>query len=211
MHPTLDRFAQIGGFHTEPAQYRLHREIVTEIGANWKLFQDNNVECYHCPVIHGEVFGQVFSVRDQDIRTEMTGNLMTRNFVPAVRSSSDASSDDELHGEWYCSFQLFPVSQMVQQNDMLLMARVEPTGPESCRFIGHYFAEQGVNTDKVDRWIDEVWNRTLDEDVEALVIQQENLRSGRMQRLRYIEDREKPALFFNGLVWNAYRQALRHA
>jgi choline monooxygenase len=38
-----------------PADYVLGFENVWEIPSNWKVFQDNTIECYHCPTAHPEL------------------------------------------------------------------------------------------------------------------------------------------------------------
>ena len=43
-------------FDLNPEAYPFHRRIVYDADANWKLWYDNNVECYHCPRIHRESF-----------------------------------------------------------------------------------------------------------------------------------------------------------
>ena len=41
-HPRLDPLAAEGGFDTDPERYRLHREAVVDIAANWKLWYDKS-------------------------------------------------------------------------------------------------------------------------------------------------------------------------
>ena len=197
-HPQLASLANKNGYTTDPARYVLRREIITNIAANWKLWYDNGVECYHCPLVHGKSFGEAFNVDPVDTRTLLTDNLMSWHFKPTASNTGEG-----LRSQNYCSFQLFPGCQTVQQDDMMYMARVVPTGPESCQFVAHYFAEQGADLSRVDAWI-ELWNQTFDEDGEAAAIQQKNLRTGRLPRMRYVAAREQPVLFFKGLrgsVW----------
>ena len=87
----------------------------------------------------------------------------------------------------------------------MIMAKVIPTGPESCRFVAHYLAQAGSDPERVERWI-ELWNQTYDEDALAVEMQQENLRSGRAQLFRYVSSQEETALFINGLIWQAYKE-----
>ena len=201
-HPKLAPLAEEGEFDTDATSYTLQREIVTPIEANWKLWYDNGVECYHCPLIHGESFSEAFNVDPKDTRTLLTDSLMSWRFQPTA-----ANSGEGLRSQNYCSFQLFPGCQIVQQDDMMYMARIVPTGPESCRFIAHYFAQNGADLERVDAWI-ALWNQTFEEDREAAEIQQKGLRTGRLPRMRYVGAREEPVLFFNGLIWDAYKNAL---
>jgi len=132
----------------------------------------------------------------------LVDHLMHSRFAPAA-----ARNDGTLRSGRYCSFQIFPGCQIIQQDDLLIMARVVPTGPQSCRFIAHYFADRDADPERVDAWI-ELWNRTYDEDADAVELQQQGLRSGRLPRMRYVPAREQPVLFVNGLIREAYREAL---
>ena len=85
-------------------------------------------------------------------------------------------------------------------------SRVRP-GRAGRRVTAHYLAERGADLDRVDRWI-ELLDRTFDEDKEAVEIQQRGLRTGRLAQMRYVSDREAPVIFFNNLIWDAYKQAL---
>ena len=85
-----------------------------------------------------------------------------------------------------------------------------PTGAQSFRFIAHYLVVRDADLDRVEAWV-ALWNRTYDEDTEAIERQQKGLCPGRVPRLRYVPAREKPALFINGLIHEAYRDALVEA
>lgn len=130
---------------------------------------------------------------------------MNNHYPPA--SAHDGRT---LRSNHYCSFQLFPGCQLIQQDDLLILARIVPTAAQSCRSIAHYLAERDADPDRVDAWIAR-WHRTYDEDADAVERQQKELCSGRVPRLRYVPAREKPSLFINGLIREAYRDALNEA
>ncbi len=201
-HPRLEPLAAEGGFDTDPERYQLHHEAVVEIAANWKLWYDNGVECYHCPVIHGKSFATAFNVSPEHNIPVLTDHLMNSHYIP-----SEARDGDTLRSNRYCSFQLFPGCQIIQQDDLLILARIVPTGAQSCRFIANYLAERDADPERVEAWLT-LWHRTYDEDTDAVERQQKVLCSGRVSRLRYVPAHEKPALFINGLIREAYREAL---
>lgn len=201
-HPRLEPLAEEGGFDTNPANYRLHREIVTHINANWKLWYDNGVECYHCPLIHGKSFGDAFNVDPNDYHYLLMDNISSSRTKPGVTRRGDG-----LHSQRYFPIQLFPGCQIVQIDDMMYMMGMVPTGPESCRFTTHYLAEQGADLDRVDAWV-ALFDQTFEEDRDAVEVQQRGLRTGRLPRMKYVGEREEPVLFFNALIWDAYKQAL---
>ena len=201
-HPRLEPLAAEGGFDTDPERYRLHREAVFDIAANWKLWYDNGVECYHCPTMHGESFAAAFDVSPERNVPVLTDHLMNSRFVSAAIRDGHT-----LRSHRFCSFQLFPGCQLIQHDDLLVLGRIVPTGAQSCRYIVHYLVERDADPGRVEEWI-ALWNRTYDEDTDAVERQQKGLCSGRVPRLRYVPAREKPALFINGLIREAYRDAL---
>ena len=92
-------------------------------------------------------------------------------------------------------------------DDLMILAKMTPTGPQSCRFTAHYLMERGADPQRVDDWIG-IWNQTYDEDAAAVEVQQGNLVSGRAREFRFVSNREEPALFINRLIWEAYKAHL---
>ena len=201
-HPQLETWAVEREFVTDPEHYRLHREVVSDQQGNWKLWYDNGVECYHCPLIHGRSFGEAFKVADGQYSHRLDGRMMSYAF-----DAGDGGDGEHLRSATYRSFQIFPGCQIIQQDDIMILAKMVPTGPESCRFTAHYLAEKSADPERVERWL-EVWARTYDEDAAAIAVQQANLKSGRAREFRYVSKREEPALFINRLIWDAYKAHL---
>ena len=203
VHPELTAFTEAFDLITDPDHYSLYREVVTEQNSNWKLWYDNGVECYHCPTIHGESFGAAYNVQEGEYDYRLEGRMTSYRFRTGERNAGENSLTVTRYG----SFQIFPGCQMIQQNDIMILAQMVPTGPTSCRFIAHYYSEKGADLERVDRWI-ELWMQTYDEDARATELQQVNLQSGRAKEFRYVSGREEPAIFINSLIWDAYKQHL---
>ena len=89
-HPRLEPLAAEGGFDPDPERDRPHREAVFDIAANWTLWYDNGVECYHCPSIHGESFAAAFDVSPERNVPVLTDHLMNRGTSASRRSASRA-------------------------------------------------------------------------------------------------------------------------
>lgn len=201
--PLLQPWTNDLQFITDPNRYKLHRTISTDQKANWKLWYDNGTECYHCPRIHGQSFGEAFAVEDGQYIYRLDGGMTSYGF-----SGSKSNRDDSaLRSAVYRSIQTFPGCQIIQQDDIMIMARMTPTGADSCKFTADYFAETDTDQEKVDRWI-AIWNQTFDEDAEAVTIQQKNMQSGRVKPFRYVSNREEPALYMLRQVWDAYKAHL---
>ena len=200
-HPLLNDVADKRGLDRDPASYRLRRSIVIEQAANWKLWYDNGVECYHCNHIHGESFAAAYNVPGGSFEWDTFGSFSNAHFEPSPPNG------DELRSSTYCSIQVFPGVQIVQQDDFMVMGQVVPTGPESSLFVAHYLADVDSPAERVDQWLD-LWSQTYQEDAEAIAVQQRNLRAGAVERMKYVSNREGPVLFFNGLIWDAYKAGL---
>ena len=127
---------------------------------------------------------------------------MTSYYFPPAELSDE--SDGYLRSQTYRSIQTFPGTQIIQHDDLMIISRMIPTGPESCRFISHYLAETGADPERVDKWIS-IWDETFEEDAEAATIQQSNMRSGKAELFRYISNREAPTQFINQCIWSAYK------
>ena len=204
--PNLDPWTEKFAFIMESGHYTLHREIIKDQQSNWKLWYDNGTECYHCPSIHGKSFGEAFATRSGEYEFFLDRDMTSYAFPPSALPANDPG-DGYLRSQTYRSLQTFPGCQIIQHDDLMIISRMIPTGPESCRFISHYLAEKDADPDRVDQWI-AIWDETFEEDAEAASIQQTNMRSGKAELFRYISNREAPSQFINQCIWSAYKAHL---
>jgi glycine betaine catabolism A len=66
----------------DPASVKLVHEVVHDVGANWKLVAENNLECYHCPFCHDALCGAAdVASFEADIATAARYAVQDRNFV----------------------------------------------------------------------------------------------------------------------------------
>ena len=207
--PNLDPWTEKFEFIMEPGRYTLHREIVKDQQSNWKLWYDNGTECYHCDSIHGKSFGEAFATKSGEYEFYLDGDMTSYAFPPSSLPVEN-ESDGYLRSQTYRSFQTFPGCQIIQHDDLMIISRMVPTGPESCQFISHYLAEKGADPDRVDRWIG-IWDETFQEDAEVASTQQTNMRSGKAELFRYIPNREAPTQYINRCIWNAYKAHFSNA
>ena len=173
-----------------------------DIAANWKLWYDNGVECYHCPTMHGESFAAAFDVSPERNVPVLTDHLMNSRFVSAA-----ARDGHTLRSNRFCSFQSFPGCQLIQHDDLLVLGRIVPTGrsraASSCTT-----SWSGMPTRAGWRHGSSCGIAPTTRTPTRSNGQQKGLCSGRVPRLRYVPAREKPALFINALIREAYRGAL---
>lgn len=206
-HPQLTGFADSVGYRTDSEYYLENYEIIREItydfNANWKLWYDNNTECYHCPTIHPGSFSAAFDVGKEDFSYAEIDQFMTFSFKPTKRPIPEG----KLRAQWQRAFQLFPGIGITAQDDILLAYQATPVGAEETRKVMYCLKRKSADRKIADEWID-LWHQTFTEDQEATKIQQKGLRSGTLLRGRYVLDQEGPLLFVNRLIIDAYRQAL---
>ncbi len=207
-HPQLDRYAEKAGFPTD-AEYYLEtygpaRVIEYDFQSNWKLWYDNNSECYHCPTIHATTFSDAFDVDNENVTFAEVDEFMTFAFNP----TDEPRPEGKLKAQWQRAFQLFPGIGMTAQDDILLVYQTLPETPESTHKVMYCLTKKDADQELAHRWLD-LWDATFKEDQEATQIQQKGLRSGRLPRARYVTNQEGPVLFINRLILAAYKKAFR--
>ena len=109
-------------------------------------------------------------------------------------ASTEQLLGDELRSLTYASYQIFPGLQLIQQDDLMVLGRMTPTGPDSCDVTVFYMKEKTADLARVDRWI-EVWHKTFEEDGEVAEVQQSNMTSPHAKVFQYVESREEPTIF----------------
>ncbi|MCY3617780.1 MAG: aromatic ring-hydroxylating dioxygenase subunit alpha [Acidimicrobiaceae bacterium] len=201
-HPRLREVAEQAAMNLDAGAYHHVRRVTTHQKANWKLWYDNAVECYHCAHIHGESFNRAFAVASETA----SADAVAIDELYLNRYAGRGSSGDELQATFCTALQMYPGCQIIQQDDLLIMAQALPVAADRTIFVADYFAEEGADPASVERWI-KLWVRTYDEDAAALEIQHGNLAASTVDRMRYVEGPEAPVSIINGLTLDAYRQA----
>lgn len=197
--PELREMSVELGFNEDPGAYVLHDTYTKVNQANWKLWTDNGVECYHCGPVHGDSFNQAFAVEVIDGQQSPVihkGTLLSSIF----KAQPDRGIG--LQATEYKSILFFPGAHIIQQNDIAVLGRMVPTGPETCTYTAHYLRPKGGDPAKTSAWV-ELYNRTFDEDAEVVGLQQINLRSPDAQPFRYIPAREETSILTNRMIVDA--------
>lgn len=203
-HPRFEGTWTSRGLTDDVNAFELRRRIEYDAEANWKLWYDNNVECYHCPRIHGKSFAAAYNVAPELIDNYELDRMLTNRFVAA-----EAADGDELRSSNYRSMQLFPGITIIQQDDLMVLSQMIPLGPERTVSVMDYFAEKGADENRVERWI-ELWDQTFVEDLSAARDQQRGMRTGRLEMSRFVTTQERPLIFINRVILEAYQHALAH-
>ncbi len=198
----LAETAADGQLTLERGHFSFVRETVHDVPSNWKLWYDNFAECYHCDNIHRGSFASAYEASVGAVDVRFRSRFFFSRYAPKQKSTGT-----ELRAENYRSVNMYPGFLYLQQGEIMILSQMRPTGPETTRQLVHYFAEEGADPDRVDRWID-LWEQTFTEDGDATAVQQEGLRVGVVGRNRLLIPRERPVVLFNGLIIEAYRKYL---
>ena len=201
-HPKFEETWRSRGLTDDVGAYRFRRRIVYDAKANWKLWYDNNVECYHCPRIHGTSFAAAYNVSPESYDAYEVDRLMTYKFA-----ATDGTDTDDLRSNNYRSMQLFPGITIIQQDDLMVLSQMLPLAPEQTVSVMDYFSETGSDLGRVDRWI-ELWDQTFKEDLTAAKNQQRSMNAGRLERSRFLRSVERPLVFINQTVLDAYQKGI---
>ncbi len=116
-----------------------HRSILHELDANWKIVAENFMECYHCPLVHGDTLPG-YGFGNADYLIESHGMIVTQRF-------------DREKFSWVS---LFPNTQIsVFGDDRAVVARqLVPDGPGRTRATLDYWFDRDVDEAAVQKYVD---------------------------------------------------------
>ena len=193
---SLANVAERFGMDLDPNAYEIVEETTIEHKANWKLWFDNNCECYHCPSIHGNSFASAFQA-SADAYTYEPHGLLSVTAIEPTSSHAHENAVTTLH--------IFPGCHIVQQKDLMVMARAIPLTANRYRVSTYYLGKVGADPQIIAQWI-QLWKQTYEEDRKALELQQISLESGRTEPFRYVKSREAQPMHHVSNVLRAYMQ-----
>ena len=202
LHPRFESTWQARGLTPDLDAYEFRRRIEYPADCNWKLWYDNNAECYHCPRIHGESFASAYNATAEQVDNYEIDRMFGYRFDAAAANDEP----DALRSSNYRSIQLFPGITIIQQDELMLVSQIIPLGAEHTVSVWDYFAERGTDEDRFERWL-ALWNQTFTEDLTAVSAQQRGMRTGMMERSRFLTVAEPQVLAVNRAILASYRMA----
>jgi phenylpropionate dioxygenase-like ring-hydroxylating dioxygenase large terminal subunit len=197
--------------HLDFADYRYIDRYTYEIPANWKVWVENATECYHCPTVHKNSFSDAWEV-DVDVYEYVNVGGLLAQFTPYNPRAKTyrpyaGNGDSAAAGHGFRFVYMWPTSFFAVDDYVAFPGIIIPTGPESCRFHADFFVNPACDDDFVEEWI-EMYNRTLAEDAQAVLVQQPGLRSRMVPHGRLMPGSESSIAHFHRLVWRAISDAL---
>lgn len=203
-YPEFEPLAQERGL--DFSGYRYHGQSIFEVPANWKVWVENASECYHCPTIHTHSFSDAFQA-GADVYEYVDGARVLGQFTsynPRAKDYPHPRKESDRHFRY--AF-MWPTTTLVQDDWVAFPAVIRPTGPETCQFIADMYVDPELSDEQAHHWV-QMWNQTLSEDTNAVLLQQPGLRSQMVPHGRLMPASESAIARFHRMVWEAFSEAL---
>jgi choline monooxygenase len=169
---------------------------------NWK-FVFEQLECYHCPVVHPEAARAVDFTKRKSVEHEWYHHAVS--YLDARDAQEElvlrAKPGDAFQNNhvWY----LWPNYMLLGRPGPANFAVVEaiPRGPESTDVLLHHFHPVSPPLDEHVRQMDQARDRTWPQDIAAIESQQNGVRSRGYKGGRLMVDREHSYLSEHATHW----------
>lgn len=202
-YPELQALVDRRGIDTHPESYLNDYTMALKerisFAANWKLWYDNNVECYHCGPLHSASFSSAFDPDPATMRIDMVGRLISYGFngIERPESNGPVSAD-------YRSVELYPGNFVVLHDELMMVYAMHPTGPTTGEVNIWYLGRSDADPARLSEWIT-LWQQTFAEDIAAIEVQAQMLPAAKLPHLVYVPGHEDTAIFINHLTLNALK------
>jgi choline monooxygenase len=184
-----------------------HRKrIVYELATNWKVYVENSIECYHCPVAHSgltsvvEMDPDIYKLKAADFVMTHESRLRNKDGDepgPLLERSKDIPE--------FQFYYLWPSFMIAPSPNRLWVGVFEPLDENSTRVVTDFYFGDGFPDEVVEESIafsDEV----LTEDQALVESVQRGLRSGRVEHGRLLPQSETLVRHFQQLVFTGLTQ-----
>ncbi|MCO7642837.1 Rieske 2Fe-2S domain-containing protein [Pseudomonas sp. S 311-6] len=169
-----------------------------DVDADWKLFSENALECYHCPLVHQDTFSAHIGTQPEDYITQEFKNVLT-HCAPITHAPGNVDVSEMLGFRFLF---VWPSTALSKDDYVATISRIVPLGPQKTRFVVDMFVEPGAKSEDVQQWLD-VYDRTFKEDKEVVTAQQLGYKSGMVPQGRLMTHREASIQMFQRRTWEA--------
>src|SRR5262249_26203916 len=119
----------VNGLDVEQCEYGF--DHTWDIEANWKVFQDNTIECYHCPSTHPE-FSRVIEMRPSLQEMQVGGTNWIWHRIPFREGITEGLTFKAKAGEplYYHYHWVFPTTYLQHAGKGFDIGSVDVLGPD---------------------------------------------------------------------------------
>jgi choline monooxygenase len=194
------------GFDFSSLHHR--KRIVYDLKANWKVYVENSVECYHCPVAHSGLTSVV------DMRPEVY-KLTAEHYVLTHESQLRRRKDEAEHigpllerPSGIPEFQFYyvwPSFMIAPSPSRLWVGMFEPLDECTTRVVTDFYFAPSLSDEIVEESI-AFSDQVLREDQQLVESVQRGLHSGRVEYGRLLPESESLVRHFQMLVYTAVKE-----
>jgi choline monooxygenase len=160
----------------DPSDFALTRHDDLELPCNWKVFNDNMMECYHCPTGHPG-FRDLYAVAPDEYVLEV--HNMCGFHSASLKDDDKAQSYTDLLGKFEFYF-LFPTTMVMYHEIAEVMIVANPIEAERTSFFFEYHYRPGADPEQIrefEEWYEPLWN----EDMALIQAVQDGIRAGAVE------------------------------
>ena len=190
-HPTIASW--VTSLKLDLGTYPFLKRLSYDVPGNWKLVYENASECYHCSTIHPS---SLVSLYDPKGEREICDEALVIAHAPRHDKS----------GQGIRAIMGFP-GFVVQQDDFVaLSAQIIPDESGRTRFIADVYGNPQWTPEELAEHC-ELWDRTFQEDMDAVATVQRGVSSGMLPFGRLVVPKEERTAHLQQVILNAYRHA----
>jgi phenylpropionate dioxygenase-like ring-hydroxylating dioxygenase large terminal subunit len=188
------------GFDFESLEHR--KRITYDLQANWKVYVENSLECYHCPVAHPEL-SKLVDMKPDAYRLFSAGQLLwqesqLRNPVNAEDAPGPVLTQEEGIPDFQFYY-VWPTFMIAPSHGRLWSAQIQPLDERTTRVVTDFYFESGLADHDVEESA-AFSDRVLEEDRSLIESVQRGLESGRIERGILLSESEALIASFQRLV-----------
>ncbi|MGJ8720276.1 MAG: aromatic ring-hydroxylating oxygenase subunit alpha [Salinibacterium amurskyense] len=176
-----------------------------DVDANWKLFMENSLECYHCDLVHHDTFGRAIATDPDNYICDNYENVLTQ--VAPIQHAPLAEQRESSELEDFRLLYVWPSTAFSVDEYAGAITRLIPLGPKSCRFVVDVYSRPGVDPEIMQSWL-EMYDSTFNEDKIVVAAQQAGYDSGRVAQGRLLPQNESSIAMFQQRTWTALEEEL---
>lgn len=178
-------------------RFTYREQTTSAIAGNWKLFVENAIECYHCPLIHSDSFAKAFKVGNGEYESRVHAHANTQ-YGPPKLIPVDLPPGRAAGG---FQFLFLPPNSLIAIDDFALyVLQVVPTGPTTCTVLADQYVDESMSVEARDEWVSHYFTNTLEEDATAVQLQQAGFESGAITHGRLLPVSENAITFFENWI-----------
>lgn len=189
-----------------------------EAKSNWKVYLENNLECYHCAATHSETLGAVCKV---DVKSFTNVNFKNGNYICAqfaedlekyvgaedatkLRATVEETRETPMQQYWVWPGNFFTTGVLFGK----AVFRIDPIDVNTCRMTGRAYSrpdEADETQERLQEWMSDVVN----EDAGVSGGTQIGLRSGARPWGPLLYGREESIAWCSNQIWQRLGPAFR--